>query len=229
MKVYFEMIVDDGTQYYKSNNPGVAICDYVYMRGLEGEDDASFWEDQIKHYQEHMAFDFCLDAGPDMSITDVANVIGEKIGFDQQRFTESPFRIYLLADGEFAEIVTPAIRMSTISKYYDIREELHIFFMLSNQAGDVWVEDGLRYYMNSRESGRHNLPHVHVDYKHETSAVVSLYDGKMIKGDIPRKVMKAVERKVLENQEYLMECWNKMTDGLPVDLNVYFGVTPLRR
>ena len=100
--------------------------------------------------------------------------------------------------------------------------------MLSNQAGGIWTEDGLRYYMNSKEAGRHSLPHVHVDYRHEASATISLYDGGMIKGDIPQRVMKQVKERVLSNQRYLMECWNKMTGGLRVDLNVYFGVTPLK-
>lgn len=100
--------------------------------------------------------------------------------------------------------------------------------MLSNQAGDIWVEDGLRYYMHSKEAGRHNLPHIHVDYKHECSATISLYDGKMVDGDMPRRVMKRASKKIMDNQRYLMECWNKLTDGLRIDLNVYFGVTPLK-
>lgn len=229
MKICFEMLVDDGEQYYRTNDPGIAICDYVHMRGLDGVDDDSFWEEQKQHYQNHMAFDFHLDAGPDSSITEIANKIAEMIGFDEQRFAEGPIKIYLLEDGEFVEVVAPAVRISTLSKYYNIREDLHIFFMLSNQAGDIWNEDGLRYYMNSRESGRHHLPHVHVDYKHEASATVSLYDGEMIESDLPGKVMKRVKRKVLDNQEYLLECWNKMTDGLRVDLNVHFGAVPLKR
>ena len=49
----------------------------------------------------------------------------------------------------------------------------------------------------------------------------------MIEGDIPKKVMKRVKAKVLNNKKYLMECWNKLTDGLRVDLNAYFGTTPL--
>ena len=112
--------------------------------------------------------------------------------------------------------------------YYDISKALHIFFVLSNQAGDIWVEDGLRYYMHSKEAGRHNLPHIHVDYKHECSATISLYDGKMVDGDMPRRVMKRASKKIMDNQRYLMECWNKLTDGLRIDLNVYFGVTPLK-
>lgn len=227
MKIHFEILVDDGEQYYRGKDPGIAICDYAYIRGQDGVDCSSFWEEQIKHYQKHMAFDFDLNVGPDSLIIDVANKIAEKIGFDKKRFSESPFPIYLLEDNEFVEVVTPTVCMAVLSKYYNTFEDLHIFFVLCNQAGDIWVEDGLRYYMNSREAGRHNLPHVHVDYRHETSATVSLYDGEMIEGDIPRKVMKRVKGKILDNQRYLMECWNKMTDGLCVDLNVYFGITPL--
>ena len=53
-------------------------------------------------------------------------------------------------------------------------------------------------------------------------------DGKMVDGDMPRRVMKRASKKIMDNQRYLMECWNKLTDGLRIDLNVYFGVTPLK-
>lgn len=54
MQVFFKMIIDDGEKYYAGEDPGVAICDYVYMRGLNGIDDNTFWENQRKHYREHM-------------------------------------------------------------------------------------------------------------------------------------------------------------------------------
>ena len=227
MKIHFKMLINDGEKYYISDNPGIALCDYVYMRGLESIDDNRFWEEQLAHYQAHKAFNFDLDLVASSSIANISNAIAERIGFDKSKFAESYPRIYLLEDGEFVEIITPTVCISTLSKYYDIREDLHIFFMLSNQAGDIWVEDGLRYYMQSKEAGRHHLPHIHVDYRHESSATVSLYDGEMIEGDIPKKVMKRVKAKVLNNKKYLMECWNKLTDGLRVDVNAYFGPTPL--
>ena len=229
MKIHFKMLINDGEKYYISDNPEIALCDYVYMRGLESIDDNRFWVEQLAHYQAHKTFDFDLDLVASSSIANISNAIVERIGFDKSKFAESYLRIYLLENGEFVEIITPTVCISTLSKYYDIREDLHIFFMLSNQAGDIWVEEGLRYYMQSKEAGRHHLPHIHVDYRHESSATVSLYDGEMIEGDIPKKVMKRVKEKVLNNKKYLMECWNKLTDGLRVDLNAYFGTTPLNR
>ena len=58
MQVFFKMIIDDGEKYYAGEDPGVAICDYVYMRGLNGIDDNTFWENQRKHYREHMQISF---------------------------------------------------------------------------------------------------------------------------------------------------------------------------
>lgn len=173
-------------------------------------------------------FVFTFIPNPRSTLVDVAEEIVKRIELDPQKFIEFRVPIYILENLELVEIEDPTIPLSTISKYYDISKALHIFFVLSNQAGDIWVEDGLRYYMHSKEAGRHNLPHIHVDYKHECSATISLYDGKMVDGDMPRRVMKRASKKIMDNQRYLMECWNKLTDGLRIDLNVYFGVTPLK-
>ena len=175
-----------------------------------------------------MQFVFTFIPNPRSTLVDVAEEIVKRIELDPQKFIEFRVPIYILENLELVEIEDPTIPLSTISKYYDISKALHIFFVLSNQAGDIWVEDGLRYYMHSKEAGRHNLPHIHVDYKHECSATISLYDGKMVDGDMPRRVMKRASKKIMDNQRYLMECWNKLTDGLRIDLNVYFGATPLK-
>lgn len=210
MQVFFKMIIDDGEKYYAGEDPGIAICDYVYMRGLNGIDDNTFWENQRKHYREHMQFVFTFIPNPRSTLVDVAEEIVKRIELDPQKFIEFRVPIYILENLELVEIEDPTIPLSTISKYYDISKALHIFFVLSNQAGDIWVEDGLRYYMHSKEAGRHNLPHIHVDYKHECSATISLYDGKMVDGDMPRRVMKRASKKIMDNQRYLMECWNKL-------------------
>ena len=120
MKIHFKMLINDGEKYYISDNPGIALCDYVYMRGLESIDDNRFWEEQLAHYQAHKAFDFDLDLVASSSIANISNAIAERIGFDKSKFAESYLRIYLLEDGEFVEIITPTVCISTLSKYYDI-------------------------------------------------------------------------------------------------------------
>lgn len=54
MKIHFEMLIDDGEQYYRGKDPGIAICDYTYMRGQDSVDGSSSWEEQIEHYEKHM-------------------------------------------------------------------------------------------------------------------------------------------------------------------------------
>ena len=62
--------------------------------------------------------------------------------------------------------------------------------MFSNQARDIWVEDGMRYYMHSREVGKHNKLHAHVDYKYEMTASICIYDGKELDGKFSSKPLK---------------------------------------
>ena len=133
------MIIDDGEKYYAGEDPGVAICDYVYMRGLNGIDDNTFWENQRKHYREHMQFVFTFIPNPRSTLVDVAEEIVKRIELDPQKFIEFRVPIYILENLELVEIEAPTIPLSTISKYYDISKALHIFFVLSNQAGDIWV------------------------------------------------------------------------------------------
>lgn len=80
MKIHFKMLINDGEKYYISDNPGIALCDYVYMRGLESIDDNRFWEEQLAHYQAHKAFNFDLDLVASSSIANISNAIAERIG-----------------------------------------------------------------------------------------------------------------------------------------------------
>lgn len=62
------------------------------------------------------------------------------------------------------------------------------------------------------ELGRHNLPHVHVDYA-EHSAVISLVDGKILAGSLPTKVYKRTLRFVLDHQAALLVAWGDAISG----------------
>ena len=40
--------------------------------------------------------------------------------------------------------------------------------------------------------------------------------------------MKQIKNKVEENREFLIDCWNNMTDGINVDIDYRFGTTSFR-
>ena len=104
-------------------------------------------------------------------------------------------------------------------------EKINIQLLISANAGAVFEEDGIRYYMYSRESGQHNVPHVHVDVRHETSGSFSLIDGSQLAGEkIKSKDVKKIKNMIESKKEDLIKYWNEHTDGLTVDLNQALGL-----
>ena len=112
-----------------------------------------------------------------------------------------------------------------LSKYLDPHGigEIFVAAYVSMDAGAIDEEDGVRYYMNSREAGRHHEPHVHIcDTSRQYEAVILIKDGKVI-GNFPSKLLKKAKRKVMQNQAFFLEQWNVLTDGIKIDVNHYLG------
>lgn len=107
-----------------------------------------------------------------------------------------------------------------------IDSPLEIQLLVSGNAGNLSIDNGIRYYMNSKESGHHNEPHVHVDIRHELSGSFSLITGKQLQKNnkIKPKDANAIKLMIMENQKEWIDYWNKHTDGLNVDLNQAFGL-----
>lgn len=101
---------------------------------------------------------------------------------------------------------------------------IRVGLYVSMDAGAICEEDGIRYYMNSRERGRHHEAHVHLmDINHGHSAVMIIKDGRLV-GDFPSKLTKKARKKILDNQVFFLEKWNALTDGLKVDINRFLGL-----
>lgn len=226
MRIEFTLLIDDGARYYKGY-PGIFLADYADLLDWKGERDEPFWDKVAQHYYAHLNLELFIEPKPDSTIKDIEKIIAEQIGFNWHKLLRFHKKVCVLLDGEFICIEHSAMQLSVLSKHYHLSETLPVFWVFSNQAGEIWNEDGLRYYMNSRESGRHNEPHVHVDYKHEDSVSICLHDGRVLDGNIPSKALRKARKKILDNKQFLLECWNKMTDGLKVDINQYFKIIPL--
>ena len=97
--------------------------------------------------------------------------------------------------------------------------------LVSSDAGTVFEDSGIRYYMNSKEAGSHNKPHVHVNVRNEEEASFSILDGTQLAGGkIKPKDKKEIQNMIAEKRYELLEYWNKHTDGLSVDLNQVWGL-----
>lgn len=106
-----------------------------------------------------------------------------------------------------------------------IEDTIEIQLLLCMDAGSVFEDDGIRYYMNSRETGKHNEAHVHVDIRHETSGSFSIITGKKLsKGKIRISDVRKIQMMIANHQAELINFWNDHTDGLTVDLDQAFGL-----
>lgn len=106
-----------------------------------------------------------------------------------------------------------------------IEDTIEIQLLVCMDAGTVFEDDGIRYYMNSKEAGKHNLPHVHVDIRHERSGSFSIITGEKLSGDRIRSSDEHKIRKMIaKRRAELFDFWNKHTDGLTVDLDQALGL-----
>lgn len=113
-----------------------------------------------------------------------------------------------------------------LTKYLDSDNAgmITVAVYVSLDAGAIEEEDGIRYYMNSREAGKHHEPHVHIcDTSRQYEAVILIKSGKTI-GEFPPKLLKKAQRKVKDRQVFFLEQWNALTDGIKIDINHYLGL-----
>lgn len=104
-------------------------------------------------------------------------------------------------------------------------EKINIQLLINSDAGTIFKDDGIRYYIHSKESGRHNTPHVHVDIRHEVSGTFSLIDGIQLSGEGIRKSdVNKIKNMIKSKKKELIKYWNEHTDGLTVDLNQALGL-----
>jgi len=112
-------------------------------------------------------------------------------------------------------------------KYLDPKNtgKITAYILVSMNAGAVACDDGIRYFMHSRESGKHNEPHVHIrTTDHNHTAVLALSNGRIIAGKFPQRLLKKAQKFVKMHNEFFCSCWCTMTDGLQPDINKYFGM-----
>lgn len=140
---------------------------------------------------------------------------------------DSPVKIAFFIENERYWIGDINARLSNlIQKYLDTNNvgKIRIGAYVSADAGAVWQEGKLRYFMHSREAGKHNRPHVHVrTVSNDYEASIDIESGIVLAGKLPGKLLRAAKKKILSDKKYFIKCWNEMTDGLCPDINRHYG------
>ena len=74
------------------------------------------------------------------------------------------------------------------------------------------------YFLDNR---KHKLPHIHVKYQ-EYEAVISIPDGNIIEGEIPKNKLKLIDAWIEIHKDDLMANWELAINGKSV-----FKIQPL--
>ncbi len=77
----------------------------------------------------------------------------------------------------------------------------------------------LMYFMDRK---KHKLPHIHVQYQ-DNEAVISIPEGKLLEGSLPKSKIKLVHAWVEIHQDELMADWRLAIQGEPI-----FKIDPLK-
>lgn len=80
---------------------------------------------------------------------------------------------------------------------------------------------GIIVRMYKENGGKHNMPHIHVEYSGE-EAVVAL-DGTIIEGKIPKSQMKLLEAWMIIHHDDLEANWKLLSNG-----EQFFRIDPLK-
>ena len=80
---------------------------------------------------------------------------------------------------------------------------------------------GIIVRMYKENGGRHNMPHIHVEYSGEE--VVVALDGTVIEGSIPKAKMKLLDAWMEIHREDLEVNWKLLSNG-----EQFFRIDPLK-
>ena len=159
-------------------------------------------------------------------MSDMVDCIKKAIGIDSPDYS-APIRYAIIIESERYFFEPKANFKTIIDKYVGPVETdpLNVCLLISCNAGCICEEDGLRYFVRSREGARHKKPHIHVEtVDHNEEISLSIENGEILGGNLNKKLLKKARKKIEENKSYFYDCWAKKTDGLLPDINHHFNL-----
>ena len=123
--------------------------------------------------------------------------------------------------------VDPNMKVIELAKKQNTFEfDLYIIFLLG--AGELFREDGYRFYMYSHEGNKHKMPHVHVETSDGRSGSIDILSLKQNKGGkLKSREVKKIGKILSDKRRELLEAWNYTTDGFEVDVDYMLGRVPI--
>ena len=212
---------DEYDNYYQSATPPAYLLDVFSQMTAQ----TSTWVKTNLPWRFVYSYEQVID--DDTTLEQILIPYVDFLKCDRNRFFMCSSMAHVRIGKEIIHILKYSFPMKELLERFN-EENLNVFLVFSTLQGTIWKEGQLRYYMNSHEEGQHHTPHVHVISGDGNTASINILNGEVLTGHLTRKHEKLAKEKVLDYQNYLVDCWNTMTDGLVVDINFGMGVTNIK-
>lgn len=83
-----------------------------------------------------------------------------------------------------------------------------------NNMPSISMFYGIIIYMFFFDNKKHHRPHIHANYG-EYDAVITIDDGEVIQGELPKNKMKLVQAWLEIHKDELLANWKLAVEGLP--------------
>lgn len=217
IRVRYKVAFDNGKKIYTSDTPGIAVSEFSVAR-RSSDDEARL------SFRDYSEGEFYFNYRTDNTVDDLVRELFKHMGFFyESAFEYGPLPLWIMQDRMLYGIRDLSLGFSSVLDIIqNDKTELLIYLIYSHQAGYVIdAEDGVKYRMYSKESGKHNMPHVHIEFGGNKEASISIIDGQFLAGVVPQKVLKVVRKRIADNHYELLLAWNRVTDGIEIDLEYF--------
>ena len=212
---------EDGNLFYSPITHGIMTEIIAYLTGKTYETVKESLPIDTRYTIEY-------DIKNNTKLSDILIPYSRFLGWQEERLTSSLAAVKIKTETDLVQIRDFDYKIQRFFSFYPGLRSINLYIVFSTLQGVVWTDNSIRYYMYSNESCSHNKPHVHVDVSHEYQASIDIIDGTILAGCLPGKHLKQAIKTINEKRDYFLDCWNKRTSGLYVDMNNGLGLTELR-
>lgn len=210
--VEYYLVYTDGNNYYNDTIP-------TYIPEI-----IASWLNKSKEFVVDSTHDllrakFEIEITSHSSFQDIINLIIHHYGVNATEVLACSGLFHVMVQKELCEIEDYDMNLEQFLDLYPPSDKLMVFFIFSKYQGVIFKEQGYKYYMHSNENG-HNSPHVHVNYRHEYDVSIDISNGRVLAGYMPQHILRKAVKKIKENKDYLLDCWNKYTNGIKVNMDI---------
>ncbi len=166
-----------------------------------------------------------INVAPDKYASNIASLYAESFGIQRsnQLFFEIAEPALLYRDDMFF-IENKELTFAALAERFDLKNSLFLLIINGN-AGELFRGEypGYTFTLRYRERN-HQIPHIHVDYRHERSGSLRIDNGEMFSGGTLRKSeTRVAKRAILEHKELLEAAWDKLQLGLTQNIDLAIG------